>query len=291
MPIVSSTEKGFIMIDTLEQPEIKETTYPWVIISISSKLFGLSSKMVTSMELLPEVTAIPHSPSYMRGMIETRGKMYPLIDARVKLGFQDLNTEMQKLSQLFMDRRKDHETWLNELELSVKENRPFKLTTDPHQTKFGRWLDAFKTDNFAFQHLLNKFKDPNKKIHEIAVQIIELVRQNSLESAQRLINQTRETTHYEIIHLFEKASAMVLEETREIMLVLELNGKDFALTVDTVVSVEYLAKDSVQDILTSNSEEALFSSKIGKRADGKDNVILLDFDKIDIDGITNLITR
>jgi chemotaxis signal transduction protein len=276
---------------SLEQTAVKEANYPWVIISISNMLFGLTSKMVTSMELLPTITEIPHSPNYMRGMVETRGKMHPLIDARVKLGFINLKDEMQQLSNLFMERRKDHENWLNELEASVKESRAFRLTTDPHQCKFGKWYDKFKSDNFAFQHLLNKFKEPHEKIHKVAINVTELVMQGNTDSAQKLVDRTRDTTLSEMIHLFERASSLVLEETREIMLVLELNGKDFALTVDTVVSVEYLAKDSVQDIPTSSSEEAQFSSKIGKRANGKDNVILLDFNKIDIDGITNLITQ
>jgi purine-binding chemotaxis protein CheW len=93
----------------------------------------------------------------IRGVINSRGKVIPLIDLRVKLGLPSANVELDELIQLLHDREQDHYNWLPELEACVRERRQFKLARDPHACKFGLWHDKFQTDNSLLKMALKKW--------------------------------------------------------------------------------------------------------------------------------------
>ncbi len=57
---------------------------PWVVIRLGDSLFGVSSSQVQQMISLPEVNSVPQAPDYIRGIINLRGKVIPILDLRAK---------------------------------------------------------------------------------------------------------------------------------------------------------------------------------------------------------------
>jgi purine-binding chemotaxis protein CheW len=276
-----------IDLDSSQETKVeKKTTFPDVLISLDGKTFSISAKYVNSMELLTTVTSIPQSPNFLRGMIRYRNKLVPLIDLRIKLGMVSLIDQMNELSHLFIERRKDHEHWLNVLEESVYKNKKFTLTTDPHQCKFGMWYDHFETNNPTFVRLLKKFDAPHKKIHSIAEKVQEKLKQGYQEEAIKIIEKTRSTALNEMSRLFEKAANIAYEDNNEIIVIIGVNDTLLGLTVDTVISVEYLKEETIQKIDVS---EKAIATKIARRTQNDQPVVILDPNRIDFNSIQSFI--
>lgn len=53
---------------------------------LGNEIFAASTRKVLSILEVTDITPVPHSPSYMKGIINLRGTVLPIIDTRVKLG-------------------------------------------------------------------------------------------------------------------------------------------------------------------------------------------------------------
>src|SRR5690349_21738071 len=121
------------------------------------------------MVIAPAPVRLPDTAEWVRGVLEIRDQVVPLMDLRKRMGMQSSVEEIEEFCALMQQREQDHRDWLAELEASVRENRPFRLTTDPHQCKFGKWYDAYQPPNLTVEGLLKKFDAPHRAIHRLAV--------------------------------------------------------------------------------------------------------------------------
>jgi purine-binding chemotaxis protein CheW len=147
------------------------TDMPWVIFHLLDEQFAVSANHVREMVAMPKVVPVPQTPDYIRGVINLRDQVIPVMDLRLRMGMTSLVDETEDLIQLLDQREQDHKNWIAELESSVREQREFKLATDPHKCAFGKWYDNFKTENRILAGCLRKFDAPHQKIHAIAVNV------------------------------------------------------------------------------------------------------------------------
>jgi purine-binding chemotaxis protein CheW len=197
-----------------------------------------------------------------------------------------LPDEIQDLVHLLEQREQDHLNWINELEASVKKTRTFKLTTDPHKCAFGQWYDQYRSDNRIINMCLKKFDVPHRKIHAIAMQVKSLEEKKCFDEAFDIINQTRNNELTEIVTLFAQARKLLIEEQREIALVMEHGKNSIALAVDTIQAVEKISIEQMSDLpdIAVNPENQSIIA-IGRRKNDDAFVQLLDTDILLADSI------
>lgn len=256
--------------------------YPWVIFTQKNTLFGISAKDVQSMVNTPPVVEIPHTPHYVRGVVNLRGRVVPLIDLRARLGMSSFLDQIESFCSIMDQREQDHKNWLAELEASVKESREFKLTTDPHKCAFGKWYDDYKPETYALASLLRKFDVPHRKIHAIAEKVKSLEEEGNIQAAQQIIDECRDVELAEMIKLFDQVRKAYRAHNNEITIVLAPDSQLFAVTADTVETIETLAEGSIEDIPECHielGEKGLITST-GRRLKGNELVLLLDHIKI-----------
>ena len=58
----------------------------YLLFQLRSEQFGVDVMQVREIIGLQRVTAVPHTPPYVRGVINLRGKVVPVVDLRVRLG-------------------------------------------------------------------------------------------------------------------------------------------------------------------------------------------------------------
>ena len=247
----------------------------FVVVKLGSNELGILVDHVREMVMMPEVTGIPIDVPYARGMITLRGRAIPLIDLRKLFGIASLAEEQQELVDALTAREEDHVNWLRELEDSVKEERDFKLATDPHKCKFGLWYDNFTTDYLLLKSLLPKFDVPHKRIHGIARQVIDHGAQGQHETAMAIIERTRDGELATMIKLFGEARRIIRADNRELAWVLQVDERPFAVSVDSVASVETLVEKAGEDVsdLLEAAGNGLLKGIAQSKAD--DRVILL----------------
>ncbi|WP_114571060.1 chemotaxis protein CheW [Exiguobacterium flavidum] len=62
----------------------------WVVFQLGENAYGLDVQSVRSIERLQPITRIPNAASYVKGVINLRGVVTPVIDLRTRLGFETL---------------------------------------------------------------------------------------------------------------------------------------------------------------------------------------------------------
>lgn len=217
-----------------------DRSFPSIVCRLGERNFALSAGLVESMVQLPSVTRVPNTPSYIRGVMNLRGRILRVVDLRLCLSLPTLEEEASAFEQLMDDRLADHHSWLGELEASVREKRPFTMEADPERSKLGRFLSSFRTDDVLMRTLLTRFDRPHRAIHSIASRVGTLVSGKKYEEAERLVRLTRGGELAQITHLFSVTKDAYRRSRREIALVLFDGRVRSAAVVDQVLSVEHL---------------------------------------------------
>ncbi len=254
----------------------------WTIVVLDKSLFAVPVDDVQIMVMLPKVSRVPNAPQHVRGVINLRGKVTPVIDLRVRLGMTSLEDETRQLTSMLSQREQDHKNWIAELELSVKERRAFKLATDHHLCAFGKWYDTFRTDNLVLAAMLKKFDEPHQRIHAIANRVKALEKAGNLDAAQRMIDEARNGDLAVMVRLFASLRAELLESSREVAVVLATKDQPFAIAVDSVETVSRLVKGTDDDIRTSGiafTEPGLVTA-VGRLDKSDKLVVVLDTAKV-----------
>ncbi len=261
---------------------------PWVIAQLNTRLFALNCAVVREMVIMPEVCEVPGVPDYVRGVINLRGRVTPLVDLRRRLGLRSSHEETEELCALMEQRAQDHRHWLDELEASVKEKRKFTLARDPHQCAFGKWYDNFKTDNILLSGFLKKFDAPHQRIHALAGEVEQMVErgrggdaEGCAQKALEMFNEARSGVLSTMLGLFADFQQMIRDTHREIAVVLHGQAGMYAVSVDSVASVERLAAADMEELADKGlAQQSGLVTSVAKRAKGGGLVLILAPDSI-----------
>jgi purine-binding chemotaxis protein CheW len=60
----------------------------YILFTVSSTTYGLSSHDVAHVELVEAVTRVPNAPSYVDGVVFSRGAVVPAVNLRARFGFE-----------------------------------------------------------------------------------------------------------------------------------------------------------------------------------------------------------
>lgn len=254
---------------------------PWAIVQLKTQWFAIATRCMREMLVLPELAAIPDVPDYVRGVMNLRGRVVPIIDLRKRIGMASAAGETDAFCNLMAQREQDHRNWLGELEASVRERRKFALTADPHKCAFGKWYDAYRAGNVWVTALLSKFDQPHRQIHGVAAQVQEAMAAGKPEQAGQLIEETRGSVLRLMIQLFAELKNLVREVRRETAVVLAVSGRTFAVSVDAAVSIEKLVPGSVAPLPAG----ALCGpqgvvQRVGQRGKHPQPIMLIEADRI-----------
>ncbi|MGX8176256.1 chemotaxis protein CheW [Exiguobacterium artemiae] len=62
----------------------------WVVFQLEENAYGIDVQSVRSIERIIPITRIPNAASYVKGVINLRGVVTPVIDLRTRLGFETI---------------------------------------------------------------------------------------------------------------------------------------------------------------------------------------------------------
>jgi purine-binding chemotaxis protein CheW len=240
--------------------------------------YAVSSQFVSTMVAVPGTRPVPHAPPYVRGIINLRGRVLPLIDLRLRMGYSSALKEQDDFRRLLAQREQDHVSWLNELEASVEEGRDFTLTTDPTRCAFGQWYANFQTKDSTLKSFIHKFDRPHRKIHAVADRVKELIQSGQHEEARQAIDSARANELKAMVQLFRKAGDIIAETHREIAMVIETPAFDYGVAIDQVLAVEFLKQGTIEDLPRGLDMQVTNNivTLIGRRQGNNSTVQILD---------------
>ncbi len=176
--------------------------FPWVIIRLKNELYALSARDVQTMVAMPHIVDVPNKPHWIRGVVNMRGKVIPLMDLRLRLDMESYIQEIDDLIMALEQREQEHRGWLEELKRSVEDDRDFRKETDPHKCAFGRWYDTYQAPNLSTKLFLRRFDKPHRAIHEIAHKVENMKKAGEHEKTMNTIEMTKDGELATMIKLF-----------------------------------------------------------------------------------------
>lgn len=256
--------------------------YPWVVFILHKTQMAISAECVLSMVVVSKPSTIFSAPTHIRGVIDLRGAIVPLIDLRVRLSMPSFLSEIEAFCSLMDQREQDHRRWLQELEDSVREQRQFTLATDPHQCAFGKWYDSYKPTSYTLANLLKQFEAPHQVIHSIAEKVCVLEKKGDTAGAHKVIAECHDKELALMITLFGQAKQYYRNQSREIAIVLKHQGKLVAMVVDSIESVEHFEEGSLAEAPPTSAamEEPRFVTLTARRKHNGSMVLILDAEQI-----------
>ncbi|TYQ13182.1 UNVERIFIED_CONTAM: purine-binding chemotaxis protein CheW [Acetivibrio alkalicellulosi] len=69
------------------EERIEVESRQFVVFKLGKEDYGLDIKKVTTIEKMLAVTRVPNTPNYIKGVINLRGDIVPVMDIRTKFGF------------------------------------------------------------------------------------------------------------------------------------------------------------------------------------------------------------
>ncbi len=66
----------------------KADTHAYLTLRLADEVFALDVQRVREVLEVPHITKVPHAPATMRGVINLRGKVLPVIDTRLRFGLE-----------------------------------------------------------------------------------------------------------------------------------------------------------------------------------------------------------
>lgn len=69
--------------------------YKFLTFALGGEEFGLEILKVREIIALMEITRVPRMPGFIRGVINLRGKVIPVVDLRVKFGMQEVEDTLE----------------------------------------------------------------------------------------------------------------------------------------------------------------------------------------------------
>jgi len=237
----------------------------------------VSAEYVQEITRTPHWHKVPNVPRDIRGVINLRGKVLPLVDLRLRLGLSSALEEVEAMIAMLTAREQDHVLWLTELLGAVNDGRPFTLARDPTHCAFGKWYYSYKPEDIGFASVMCRLELPHRRIHTVADAVLKRAEQGEHDQARAMIHRVEQGDLRTVVNLFEEARTAFRESQKEVAIVLTDGRKHLSLTVDKVVSVEPLAEDTIADAPAGmGGVESDIIRKVAHRAGGKGIVFLLD---------------
>ena len=81
-------ETEMVLEDLHTEPDVEKEQF--MTFRCENEIYGVSIKYVNEIIGLSQITAIPETEDYIRGLINLRGKIIPVIDVRIRFGKQPL---------------------------------------------------------------------------------------------------------------------------------------------------------------------------------------------------------
>jgi purine-binding chemotaxis protein CheW len=77
------------MTELLEQMTVSDADEQLVVFKLGEESYGVNIEAVNTIIRLPDITAVPHAPDYVKGVINLRGLIVPVISLRTRFGLPE----------------------------------------------------------------------------------------------------------------------------------------------------------------------------------------------------------
>ena len=202
----------------------------WIAFNLNNNGYCIPSEYVRAMDIPTQIKDMPHNADHMLGVMRWNGGSLPIVSMRRLFALPTIEDSVEQFSVM----RQMHLDWIDALNDSVNNHKPFTKATDPHKCKFGMWYDNYDTQNISMRFILNKIGSPHEAIHEHGAAVQRAMANQNWDEATRLYNEARDICDNEVIPLLDELIETYKEANRGIVIVVHYQGQHLGLMVDEI---------------------------------------------------------
>jgi len=79
-----------IFFDTLDDEDADSMMDKYMTFKVGGEIFGIAIEFILEIVELQKITDVPDMPQYVKGVINLRGKIIPVIDLRLRFGIEEI---------------------------------------------------------------------------------------------------------------------------------------------------------------------------------------------------------
>ena len=275
----------FAMCDNVLDKDMEKIELPWIIFKVSKNTYAVNSGDVLSIiKMTDEVINIPDIQEYIRGVMNLRGSIIPLIDLKILFKENSLDKIIDDYSNMISARKQDHVNWVNELDRCIENEEEFKLATDPHKCAFGKWYYSYEPENNTIGFHIKKIEEPHRLLHEAAAAYNNCNKDHANcqreECLKDILERVKEEYMPEIVSILDESISVLKNNLKEMIIVLEHNDFKAGIIVDSVLSIESISNSFEQGNMNKDYYNTKFISGVGKTDKTETTVLMVDVDNI-----------
>lgn len=181
----------------------------------------------------------PDGAGHIQKVFEFEGE--PIVIHRFcdLVGAHSLVNESADLISLLSQRRQDHIDWIEALEDSIRNDKPFTKATDPHKCAFGLWYDQYKPKDPELKDIMAKFDHPHRHIHSLAQKLLGMASEGGkVGEAVAILSSERFTTLKTLLNLFDQAENRLRDMVKPVVMIVDTSSKLYALELDNIEDIQ-----------------------------------------------------
>ena len=239
--------------------------------------FAFKMERVREILRVERPSEVPGTPKHVLGVLTVRGNILPVIDLRVMLGLNSLESEVVAMAADLGARFK---AWLTTAAETVRSGTG-KLDASGAET-VRKWMVDCTTSSQTLMEILSKMRTANDRLLRGVTQTQSLIAAEPTKARDYFLQEAVASAQL-VIQLLESFQNSVKENIREDqrLIVVQTHGSLLALLVDKVREVLNMPKRQIDAPPQNLSENRnLELSGIAKLENGKRLILLLDADHL-----------
>lgn len=217
----------------------------YIIFSIGDNDYAIDVDLVDRIDQIPSLTPIPNAHPFIEGLMTYQDHTAKVVSFRKMTKMEPHEEEMLAL---FNQVIKDHQNWVNALEVSLQDGTPFKLALDPHLCRLGKWIYSYNAHDPEVLSIIRTLIPVHAKLHETGAKLLQQCHGDN-ESVMACFNkEILNGIFIETMRLLGemvRISAQVSAQSQKLLIYRKDKGF-FALKVDSIKDIIVLDENQIK---------------------------------------------
>jgi len=263
-----------VQTENLSNENLLAAMHKYLVVEINRRRYALNVSNVKEIITLPEITPIPDSAPFERGIIKLRDSIVRIVDTRKRLKQPTVEEEDKAVIEMLKKMKEEHLHWLEVLTEAIENDRPFTLEKDPTQCNFGKWYYSYRHTSKQVTSYLSQFDGPHKHFHSLADVIESCVVRCDKARAREMLDRIRKREVRDMIKLFDGFEKFMNSVNKEVGIIFARKDRTIGISVDRVTSITEIDPKYVE---APDTDEVSIK---GVARIGDQVYVILDEDKI-----------
>ncbi len=264
----------------------KEEYGKWLVFKVKNQSFAVKCLDVENIfKIDTEPKDLAGYSSYVRGVLDFRGKILPLIEMRKVLEIASFDEDFIEFQYIINNKMQEYNNLIDTLESTIISGNYSDGSFNLSECTLRDWIESYDNNNHGIKSQIKRILEPHDKLCELIktferTNFMNSKNEDDVEEQFKNLEENMNNYKNRIIQLLEESISLFKENFKEMCVVLN-NGteKSIGIIVDEVISVTDLTMIDSKKVFDSVMNRGCVT-KVASLKDDKKEIFILDIEKL-----------